>query len=81
METEKGLFTAIEVGLLSHLIIRVAVRVNRAVKLLKSHQCSYQPIVGVKQAPEPLFRFNVVNLDVGQLDTSLQQRGPSIRIG
>jgi hypothetical protein len=46
----RGTHTAIEVSLFGYLIIRVTVRINRAVQLLKCHESSDKLVVGMKQA-------------------------------
>lgn len=46
--------TAIQVRLLSQLVVRVAVGVNRAIQLLECHERRDELVVGVEQAAEPL---------------------------
>lgn len=46
--------TAVEMGLLGELVVRVAVGVDRAVQLLEGHQGCDEFVVGVQQAAEPL---------------------------
>lgn len=48
--------------LLGNLIIRIAVRVNRLIKLLIRHERMHKLIVGVQQATEPLLMLYIVNL-------------------
>lgn len=54
--------TFVHVLLRSQLIVRVAVGIDRAIKLLESHQCSDKLVVSMKKTAEPLFRFYVLNL-------------------
>lgn len=54
--------TSIHVSLFGQLIIRVTVRVNRAIQLLKCHEGHDELVIGMQQAAKPLFRFDVVDL-------------------
>lgn len=54
--------TSVHMRLLRQLIIRVTVRVNRAVQLLECHERHDELIVGVQQAAKPLFGFDMMNL-------------------
>lgn len=54
--------TSIHVSLFGQLIIRVTVRVNRAVQLLECHERHDELVIGMQQATKPLFRFDVMDL-------------------
>jgi hypothetical protein len=54
--------TAVEVGLVSHLVVRVAVGIDGAVELLEGHQRGDQFVVGVEEGAEPLLGIDVVDL-------------------
>ncbi len=57
-----GARTAVEMSLLSNLVVRVTVRVNRTVQLLERHESRNELIVSVEKATKPLLGFNMVNL-------------------
>ena len=51
-------------GLLGKLIIRVTVRIDRAVELLKRHEGVHEFVVGMQQSTQPLLFFNMMDLDI-----------------
>lgn len=59
---EAEILTSVEVGLFSQFVVRVAVRVDRAVQLLKRHKSQYKLIVSVKQTSQPLLILDVMDL-------------------
>src|SRR6266566_2470641 len=54
--------TAIHVSLFRQVVLRVAVGVDGAIKLLKGHQGRDQLIVGMQKAPKPLLGLDMVDL-------------------
>lgn len=49
-------------SLLSHVIFRVTVRIDGAIKLLEGHQCHNKLVVGVKETAEIFLVINMVDL-------------------
>lgn len=61
-EWDMGEPTSVHVSLFGQLIIRVTVRVDRAIQLLECHERHDQLVVGMQQAAKPLLRFDVMDL-------------------
>lgn len=57
-----NLLTSVEMSLLRKVIIRVRVRVDGPIKLLKGHESSDKLVVGVQKAAEPLLRLDMIDL-------------------
>lgn len=51
-------------GLLSELVVRVTVCIDRAVELLKRHEGVHKLVVGVQQSTQPLLFFNMMDLNI-----------------
>jgi hypothetical protein len=51
-------------GLLGKLVVRVTVRINRAVELLKRHEGVHEFVVGMQQSTQPLLFFDMMDLDI-----------------
>lgn len=66
-ENFESIRTPIQVRLLSQLVVRVAVRINRLIHLLVGHQSMDKLVVCMQQAAQPLFVLDVVNLVHSQL--------------
>lgn len=56
-------------GLLGKLIVRVTVRVDRAVELLKRHEGVHEFVVSMQQPTQPLLFFNMMDLDIVSFST------------
>lgn len=59
---EVGRHTSVHVSLFSQFVVRVAVRVNRAVELLECHEGCDKLVVGVQETAEPLLGLDVLDL-------------------
>ena len=51
-------------GLMSYLIVRIAICIDGPVQLLKSHQGSYKLIVSMEKGSKPLFRVHMMDLRI-----------------
>lgn len=52
--------------LLRQFIVRITVCVDRSIKLFECHQSRNELIVSIQERSKPLFRFDVLNLSIGQ---------------
>ena len=48
--------------LLGYIIIGITVGIDGPIELLKSHQSSYELVIGVEQTSKPLLGFDVIDL-------------------